>query len=104
MSQKKSQKIGKSLLKKLLRDHRQAQIGAQGIKETGSNLYVQEKDKYLDPPISKESSSSGDGRGALEYFQRIRNALGNLIIGEPAKYSWHFEGAPEEIKRLLLPQ
>jgi len=73
--------------------------------ESGSekNFWIQNQSHYLEPVISKKIIIGlEDERGLYKYYITIRDTLKSLLIGkEDVKYTYHFNGAPKEIKDLL---
>ena len=66
------------------------------------NFWVKNQSYYLEPVIEKDVIAPlNNERGLYNYYLIIKNSLGLLIAGENVKYTYHFNGAPKEIKQLL---
>jgi hypothetical protein len=67
------------------------------------NYLIKIQSGYLDPVIDEDTIVElKDKRGEREYFKRIRDDLKKLLNNEKVPYAPHFDGAPEEIKQLLI--
>jgi hypothetical protein len=65
------------------------------------NYEVKNQSYYLNPPITKDTVPLDDEMGELEHFKKVRGDLGNLLNNREVKHPSYFNGAPEEIKKLL---
>jgi len=94
----------KEHLNKLLVEHwRIANNKIRDI-ETGliENSWIKNQSYYLNPIVKEGINLSlNNERGEFRYYVRIKNTLGLLLAGQKPKYTYHFNGAPEEIKELL---
>ena len=71
------------------------------IEDGKPNYWIKNQSYYLNPPVIKDITPLDNERGELEHFKRIRTDLARLLKGDTVKYTYHFNGAPEEIKQIL---
>jgi len=70
-----------------------------GLRE---NLWIKNQSYYLNPIVDENVTMPLDNeRGEFEYYKRIETDIRKLLKGERVKYTYHFNGAPKEIKQLF---
>ena len=92
-----------SYIKKLIIE--EYKIAFENINEIVSgkrpNWWVKSPNQYLAPSVVCKETSFEDERGEFNYYNKICETLEKLLAGQKAKYTCHFNEAPEEIKQML---